>query len=546
MIGKHTVIFAIVAALALARTSAAAEPGWPQTRAERADYRETSTLGDVREFLGALRAKWAPLAVREIGESAGGLPLLLAVASRPGAADPAAARAAGKVVVYVQANIHGGEVEGKEAAQMLLRDLADGREGAGAWLDRLVVLVCPVYNPDGNEALGDGPALRPSQDGPARVGRRPNAGGLDLNRDAIKAEAPETRAALEHVYRAWEPDVVLDLHTTNGTRHGYVLTYAPPLNPNTDSAVASFARDTLLPAVRARLVRERGWPTFDYGNTEDREGATGWYTFGQEGRYVTNYVGLRNRIGILSEAASFQPFRLRVESTLAFVRGVLDETARRADEVTALTRKADAAPVGRKEEAGVRFDFDRRATPELVPLEILPEGAAVDHQKAPDPASLRVTPLPVFDRFRVTRTARFPAGYLLPSGATDAVALLRRHGVKVDRLKAAWKGNVDIFMVAKKVTGRQAFQGGRLTRLEGTFSARKVEAPAGSYFVPTAQPLGVLAFHLLEPESLDGAAAWGFLDGSINAPGAYPVWKLAEAPGPDPGDDPAAETEATP
>src|SRR5262249_8321379 len=152
---------------------------------------------------------------------------------------------------------------------------------------------------------------------------------------------------LEHVYRAWDPDLTLDLHTTDGTRHGYLLTYAPPLNPNTDPRVLAYARDELLTAVRDRLKRERSWALFDYGNAESVGGRQGWYTFGEEARYVTNYVGLRNRVAVLSEAASFQLFRVRVETTLGFVRGVLEQVARQADRVRALTRDADERAVAR-------------------------------------------------------------------------------------------------------------------------------------------------------------------------------------------------------
>ncbi|MGE3820405.1 MAG: M14 family metallopeptidase [Isosphaeraceae bacterium] len=514
--------------LAVALNPMAIQGDWPLTRAERTDYRETSTLADVAAFLDGLKARGAPIGVQTIGQTAGGRPILLALASRPSSITPEQARAAGKVVVYVQANIHGGEVEGKEAAQALLRDVATNRDGASALLDRLVLLVCPVYNADGNEAFGDGAVLRPSQNGPARVGRRPNADAIDLNRDAVKAEAPETRAVLEQVYRAWEPDVVLDLHTTNGTRHGYVLTYSPPLNPNADPGVQTFARESLLPAVRARLKREHGWSTFDYGNVETRDGREAWYTFGQEGRYVTNYVGLRNRIGILSEAASFQPFRLRVESTLGFVRSVLDEVATRADEVIQITRKADRALAERTgvRARGVRFEFTPREGTEPIPLESLPEGVKADHRQAPDPSTLAVTPLPVFDRFRPTREATLPAAYLLPPKAEATLTLLTRHGIAVDRLDRPWKGTAQVFVIAERVTARQAFQGGRLTRLEGRFETRAVEAPAGWSLVRTSQPLGLLAFHLLEPESLDGAAAWGFLEGTFESPGDYPVWKL--------------------
>jgi hypothetical protein len=514
--------FALIVAL-FALGAAPPDDLRPQTRAERTDYRETSSHADVFTFLEALVGRDGPVSFRSIGQTAQGRDIFLAVVAKPGTASALQVQRNDKVVVYIQANIHGGEVEGKEAALMLLRQLAQRRNDP--LLNRLVLVVVPDFNPDGNDALGDGRTSRPSQDGPDRVGRRANGQGLDLNRDAMKAEAPETRAVLAYIYRAWDPDVILDLHTTNGTRHGFHLTYSPPLNPNTDPGVLAYARDALLPGVRLRLEREKGLRLFDYGNVETRGGVQGWYTFGDEGRYVTNYAGLRNRVGILSEAASFLPFRVRVETTLAFVRAVLDQVAREADRVRALTREADARrsnPEADPGTIGVRFEPASRGR-EPVPLEVVAAGEVVDHRKAP--ARVQNRDLPILDRFRATRTARLPRAYLLPAELTEVVALLRRHGVTVERLTEPWVGEAEAFTIAEVATSPGRFQNRRMVRLEGRLEARRVDLAAGTFLVGTAQPLGTLAAVLLEPESLDGVAAWGLLEGTLAKDKAYPILK---------------------
>src|SRR5262249_24776042 len=155
--------------------------GWPQTRAERTGYRETSHYSDVVAFLERLQAQGGPLAVQYIGASEGGRRIPLAIVASPPVATADEARRSGRVVVYVQANIHAGEVEGKEAALMLLRELAQGEKAP--WLDKMVLLVTTIYNIDGNEKFGDGARNRPSQDGPEQVGERANGQGFDLNRD---------------------------------------------------------------------------------------------------------------------------------------------------------------------------------------------------------------------------------------------------------------------------------------------------------------------------------------------------------------------------
>ena len=307
----------------------------PLTRAERTRYQETSSHADVLAFLDSLVAMDARLVRTSMGRTTEGRDLPLIVASRPRVDTPEAARALGRPIVFVQGNIHAGEVEGKEALQMLLRDLAlDPRPNV---LDSIVLLALPVYNADGNEKWGPQARQRGAQQGPETVGQRPNGQGLDLNRDYVKLEAPETRAALA-AFGRWDPDVFVDLHTTNGSYHGYALTYSPSLHPA--APLGAFTHDTLLPALRRRMKARRGFETFPYGNFGADEGIgprqpltdsvkTGWYTYEHKPRYGTNYYGLRGRLSVLSEAYSHDPFERRVASTYAFTRELLSLVAER-------------------------------------------------------------------------------------------------------------------------------------------------------------------------------------------------------------------------
>src|SRR5213079_3765180 len=183
---------AVLAALAAAAPGLAAQ-ALPQTTAERSDYAATSTNAEVGAFLDSIALAGAPVRVSEMGSSALGKPIYFVIASDPTVTSPGEAAASGKVVVYLQANIHAGEVEGKEAVLALLRELAAPRRDL---LQRLVVLVAPNYNPDGNDAMGPQAVNRAEQNGPERVGQRADGLKLDQNRDYFKAEAPETRAAL--------------------------------------------------------------------------------------------------------------------------------------------------------------------------------------------------------------------------------------------------------------------------------------------------------------------------------------------------------------
>ncbi|MBA3657902.1 MAG: hypothetical protein H0W69_11185, partial [Gemmatimonadaceae bacterium] len=199
----------------------------PRTRAEATGFRETSRYADVIAFIDSLHDR--PLTFGSIGKTSEGRAIPYIIASYPQVSTPDEARALKRPIVYVQANIHAGEVEGKEALLALVRDLsAAPRPNV---LDSIVLIAVPIYNADGNERFASQSVNRTEQNGPELVGVRANGQGLDLNRDYIKAEAPETRASLV-MFNTWDPDVFVDLHTTDGSYHGYALTYAPPLHPS--------------------------------------------------------------------------------------------------------------------------------------------------------------------------------------------------------------------------------------------------------------------------------------------------------------------------
>jgi hypothetical protein len=523
-----------------------------RTRAERSGYTETSTYADVLEFLAALDTAAPGRLLRGvIGTTVQGRTLPYVVASRPLVRTPLEARASGRPIVYVQGNIHGGEVEGKESLQALLRDLVlDARPNV---LDSIVLIAVPIYNADGNEAWGPQERMRGSQNGPAQVGQRPNADQYDLNRDYIKHEAPETFASLA-MFRAWDPDVFVDLHTTNGSYHGYALTYSPSLHPAAMvgelAPAGPWTRDTLLPEVRRRVRERRGVETFDYGNFSGsgngRDDPTrlekgGWLTYEHKPRFGSNYYGLRGRISVLSEAYSHDPFERRVQATTAFVSELLSYVGEQGRTVVARTRGGSAAGRARAR----RMPVPIRATMTRAPFEapVLVEvleatGDSVRHEPGLRPGfrrTHRVTavPMPVFDRFDATLTQTLPEAWVLDPSLTAVVARLRAHGVEVVPLGAAWRGAGESFRVDSIVMSPREFQGHREVRLEGRWGRETLALPAGTWVVSGRQPLAVLAAILLEPQSDDGLTTWNVFDDRLGVGRAHPV-RRALAPVPLP------------
>jgi hypothetical protein len=510
----------------------------PRTRAERTGFQETSRYEEVLDFLSALAARAPGLALTTFGHTFEGRPLPLAVWGA-GGADAAAVRAAGKLRVLVLANIHGGEVEGKEASLALLRGLVAGENAR--WADSLVLLVAPVYNADGNERLSL--THRSRQHGPVGgVGTRENGQGLDLNRDHTKLDSPEARA-LVRLLTEYDPHLTLDLHTTNGTHHGYHLTYSPPLHPNTDPAIERLLRDRWLPEVRRTMRQRHGWETYDYGNVPSAEspwaaprGAErAWYTFDHRPRFNNNYVGLRNRFVILSEAYSYLPFRERIAATYDFVSRNLDFAHAHASEIRAATAAADARPL-----AGRELALRARPRRSARMAEILLGTVVEDRNPYSGETMLRRGDtvrrerMPEFVSFEATETVAAPAAYLVPPELVAVRERLVAHGVAFRVLPRAALLRAERFRIDSVRVAGQPFQGRLEQEVWGGYESAEVAVPAGTLLVPVGQPLGRLVFTLLEPRSDDGFVNWGLLDQALPGADYLPVLRTTAPPLLDP------------
>ena len=510
----------------------------PLTRAEVSGFTETSSYRDVMTFIEALRQNSQDIVVTSLGRTSQGRDLPLVIMSRPLVRTAAEAKRLGHPIVLIQANIHGGEVEGKEALLSLLRDLElDPYKNV---VDSLVILAVPIYNADGNDAFGPQVRNRGAQNGPEQIGQRANGQNFDLNRDYVKAEAPETRAALQ-LFNEWDPDVFIDLHTTDGSYHGYALTWAPPLNPAARFS-GPFTRDTVLPMLADELRRSRRLETFPYGNfVREDSVAKGWITYDHRARYGTNYYGLRGRMAILSEAYSHDPFRIRIASTYAFVHDLLSVLAANHEDVLDVGREADRITTGwaSTPNASPLIPIRSRFTGNPAMGDVLVEevsrtpGDTVRHEAGLRPGvkrtgRVRAVRMPIIDRFESAQDQTLPYAWVFPAAQAKLLEPLRLHGVAVEVLVERTTLSARRFVIDSVSRGRE-FQGHRETTLSGSWAgADSVTFEAGTYVVRAAQPLGILALALLEPQSDDGLVTWNFLDAWIQPGSAYPVLRVSD------------------
>jgi hypothetical protein len=561
----------------------------PLTRAERTNFTETSHYDDVVAFLDSLKTLGADIEIGSIGKTIEGRSLPYVIASRPLVKTPAEARRLNRPIAYIQANIHAGEVEGKEAMLSLLRDLLfDKKKNV---LDSIVLIVQPIYNADGNERFAPQGRNRGAQNGPEMVGTRQNAQGWNLNRDYIDLDAPESRGSVA-MLNAWNPDLFMDLHTTDGSVHGYALTYSPPLTPTAVNVLPYATK--MLAEIRRRMLDREGFYVNDYGDfsrprpdgrgaapggalggggfgrgaapttaaesaaARGRRGAggrggpsleqmiadsiptSGWVfsTYEPFARYGTNYYGLRNRIAILSEAFSHDPFARRVASTYDFVSEILSYVAEHKGEVMNVGKQGDAKVIawGNNPSTSPKLSLrSRMDTTRIEDVRVEEVTTLTDSSKREPGMGMRQRTgiiknvrMPVMASFTPTLTSTLPFAYAFDEKTAKAIApYLRMHGITVEQLSAPAKVSMQTFRVDTVMDRGRSETSRMMKDVGGTWNAATDEQlPAGTYVVRAAQPYGLLAFYLLEPESEDGLMQWSFYDGIVAPHTNFPVTRI--------------------
>ncbi|QEH36850.1 Prolyl tripeptidyl peptidase precursor [Aquisphaera giovannonii] len=493
-----------------------------QTVAERSGFKATARHGEVMELCRELAKRHPEAAyLTELGRSAEGRPLPLLVLADPPVKSAEEAARSGKLVVLAIGNIHAGEVCGKEALPMLAREILQTPHHP--LLKNLIIALAPIYNADGNERVSRD--NRPGQVGPEEgMGQRANARGLDLNRDFIKLEAPETRALVDF-FNTWKPHLFIDTHTTNGSHHRYTITYEGPKNPAGDPDVIGYARNGFLPRVAGAFEGKTGLHAYYYGNFD--RGRTRWTSYPAEGRYGVTYAGMRNRLSVLSEAYAYAPYKDRVLATRDFVRACLETASSSKDEIVRLIREADRKAASSSAQP-VTVAIRSEPRPLAKPRPILGfEEREKDGRRVPTDVPKEYA-IPLYHDFAPTESVVRPYAYILPAGQARALETLQRHGLDVQELREDVELDIEAYRVDDiSRPGPNGWERLDVLELKVTPRGESRRVPAGSYLVRTRQPLGNLAVYLLEPRSEDGLATWKFFEG-LKAGEDFPVLRLPQ------------------
>lgn len=509
---------AAFAALAISLAQFAVAASAPSTSlstvAEQSGNRRTGRYDEVERLCPAFQQRW-PDQVRcfEFGRTPEGRPMLALVASADGTLDAESTRRAGRPVALMQGGIHAGEIDGKDAGFLALRQMLEGTAAKGV-LSNVTLLFVPVLNVDGHERFGRW--NRPNQVGPEEMGWRATSQNLNMNRDYVKAEAPETQALLR-LLNQWDPILYADLHVTDGAKfeHDVSYTVMPTLagrEPLRQAAVA--ARDELMQRATAKgSLPVDFYPSF----IRDDDPASGFAVGVNAKRFSTAYWASRNRIGILVETHSWKDYPTRVRITHQTILSLLEMTARDGKKWLGAAQAADeqAAKIGGSTAVLTYTNTPHFRTLEFRGYEYSREPSAVSgalmtryNDKRP-----QIWRIPLFDEVKPEITVTAPrGGYLVPAGYAHMVSeKLALHGIEFRTIdKATSAADIEVFRATKAALAPATFEGRSAFTLQGEWSSERRDLPAGSLFVPIAQAKSELVMTLLEPRDPDSLASWGY------------------------------------
>ncbi|QWT18498.1 hypothetical protein KPL74_12165 [Bacillus sp. NP157] len=521
-----------LAILAASPLAVHAKESWT-TPAEASGFRTTPSYADTLAYLERVAAaSHGMVQVSQFGTSPEGRPMTVVIAAKDGDLTPEKARAAGKPIVLLQAGIHPGEIEGKDAGLMLLRDAAVTGTLANL-LDHVVLVYIPVYSVDGHE--NSGPYFRINQNGPERMGFRGQSQYLNLNRDYVKADAPETRAWLG-LWNTWRPDLLMDIHTTDGADYQYDLTwYAEDTHKLPPSIAAwqaaAFAGDAI---PRYEKMGHLASPYLEF--KDGRDPTRGIENFGSGPRFSTGYAAIRNRAGLLIETHMLKSYEVRVRATYDVVRAVLDHVNKDPAALLKASHDADAWAASLAAAPGNAVPVTFKADPTSTPFTL--KGFVFTQVKSDisgdtwiqyDPSKKKTYAIQSWNGLLPDVSAPLPAAWAIPAQWTEVISRLDAQHIAYTRTTAPASVNVTHDVLSEPKWADKPFEGHHMLRDVTIVPAQEtVTLPAGTVIVRSDNADAVLTANLLDARAPDSVLRWGYLD-AIFEPKEYGEPRVLEA-----------------
>lgn len=488
-----------------------------QTYYEKSGGQETPRYAETMDFFKRLADASANAKMTSFGISPEGRDLNLFIISKEKSFTPEQAQNSGKPVVLIQCCIHPGECEGKDAAMMLARDILIDKKFPEI-LEKLIITIIPIFNVDGHERFG--PYNRINQNGPQEMGWRVTSTRLNLNRDYVKADAPEMRAWLK-MFNQWKPHLFYDCHTTDGQDFQYVLTYNIDTHENYGGAVSRWAKNDFLPAV-VPDCEAKGHIIGIFGGLDDERHPEQGMTIGVWRPMLSNpYLTVRNRAGLLIETHSLKPYLQRVQATYDFIRVGLQELAKHPDRLLNAVKEEEA----RASRLGKTYNLDEKFALQYQPSK--DRGASMIYRgnqceekygKIFGDKYLAYTrekrdvPTILFDDAEPTVTIVPPLGYLIPRQWTDVIEVVKLHGANIYRLDEDLTGEFECYRFGDVKFRSVPYEGRQLVTYKTEAVIENRTFKAGSIYVPLGCPESKIIMQMLEPQAPDALVGWGFFN----------------------------------
>ncbi len=505
-----------LAALGQAQSDMGRVPLEWQTTAERTNYAKTSSYDETIAYCKKLAASSNGLiAYTTYGKSGEGRDLPLLIAASGGTLTPKWAKKSGKAIVLVQAGIHAGEIDGKDAGLALFRDIAITKTRIGL-LKNVVIVFEVIYNVDGHENRS--PYMRINQNGPDEMGFRANATNLNLNRDYMKADAPETRAWLK-LWNEWQPDLFIDCHVTDGADYQYNVTYDYAHFQDVNPSVKAWMDEHFEGIVVPKIEKE-GNLVSRYIDFAGREMTSVIADSASPPRFSTSYTPTRNRAGLLIETHMYKPYRSRVRGTYDMLRYVIEEAGRSKASLLAANAIADTQTI----ERGRSYDPKRQFPLEIVmgghTSQVQFKGFAYTMEDSPISGDKKIVyttepktyTIQKLDEAKIVTSVAPPLAYIIPPQYTDVIEVIRLHGIKFTRLAKAKELEVESYKLTEPKWATSSFENRIGVKCKPVAINEKRRYEAGSVIVRLDQEAANVAIHLLEPAGPDSFVSWGFFN----------------------------------
>ncbi len=481
---------------------------------EKSGYAETPRYTETIEYCKKLADASPLISYQTFGISPQGRELPLLVVNKNGHFTSKEVRKGNQVVFYIQAGIHSGECDGKDAGLMLIRDLVIHKKYPGL-LDNVTLLFNPIFSVDGHERFGA--YNRANQNGPKEMGWRVTAQNLNLNRDYLKADAPEMQAMLR-LYNEWLPEFFADCHVTDGADYQYAVTYKIELHGIQDAGIIDWTKTSYLPELQTRMKAD-GFPIIEYVSFRKRHDPySGMGTWATPPRLSDGYTAIHNRPGLLIETHMFKDYHTRVSGTYEILKHTIEILNQEAQTLRGKIFKADlyaTSDLFRKNP----FTLNYQSSSDSTMIDFL----GYEYQKIKsdltggdwyryDSDKPRTFRIPFFNHMKPDKQVELPEAYIIPAEWQSVIERLSWHGISFRRLKKAAELEISSYRFEDVSWQKQPYEGRQIAQFKTKKITEERVFPAGSVVIDMNQRTAKVIANILEPDARDSFVYWGFFN----------------------------------